>query len=187
MERPQLKLDQEMREIPTDAGHLNRFIEYHRRRLYEVYDPVRFVRSVGKLGSYLRIANKLDDAEKVLQKAMDLIEDHDLGVTLQVRVKLQIARVLQWRRDFKGSSEALSELLKICERDPKARGYLDFVWHQAGKNFYEQERFVDALRAFETAMNLRRKRQASPRLLASSRFAIIRTKRRLLLGPATHS
>jgi tetratricopeptide (TPR) repeat protein len=184
MDRPSIHLDSELRELPSDRNHLNTYIELLHRRLHSQYDPAKHVLRLGELGALLRIAGRLDEAEEMVTKALAVARDADVGIQCEIHQRLRLAQIWNTRREFSRASREFTKLISVCETDSRLAGLRDFAWQCAGKSFFDQGRYAEALVSFEWALALREERGAPLGLIEASRKAIARTTERMDYRPA---
>lgn len=171
--------DENLREIPSDPKGLRQVIEELAQSLLITIDPKKRVSILGEMGVHLRSLDDLEEAERSLLEALEIIKHHQLGIQREIQQKIRLAHVLQWKRNFKGSDALFGEIIEVCRSNSDAAIYLDFALQHAGKNFFDQHRFKEALFLFEETLALRLKRQAPQDQINSTSLAIERTKAHL--------
>lgn len=140
---------------------------------------VERAKSLGKIGACLRILGKLHEAETHLLKAIWLLKGNSAPLTLILTEEIRLAHVYQWQKNFSKSNEMFEKILQKCSTNEELVDLLDFVLQHAGKNYFDQNRYQDALAAFEKALEIRLSRSSSPELIESSRKAVEVTRQRL--------
>lgn len=174
--RLEKSFDENLRDIPLDPIGLRSFIGELRQALVKTNEPKKRVSFLGQIGVHLRSLGDLEEAQKYLLEALEIIRENELGIRLEVQQKIRLAHVLQWMRDFKQSDDLFRQIVAVCRSNDEARVYLDFALQHAGKNFFDQHRFDEALILFEEAMQLRVKRKAPQDQIDSAALAIKKTK-----------
>ena len=152
------RFDENLREVPEDADAFKAHIKSLEHSLKSETDPKQQIRLLGETGTYLRILSELDKAEELLVKALKIISDHKMGLRLEVQQKIRLAHVLQWKKDFKQSDQIFLETLQICRTHADVESYLPFALQHMGKNYFDQNRLMEALRCFEEALKIRKKK-----------------------------
>ena len=174
--KPEVEFDQDLREVAKEPAVVRAHIELLKKSHESATDIQKRVALLGELGVWLRVLGELDEAEAKLWEALKLIGDHALGVRLRTQQQIRLAHVLQWKKAFAQSDALFADIVARCEQSPELADYLDFALQHAGKNFFDQKRFQEALAFFERALVLRKKRAAPRDQIASTEFAIARTR-----------
>ncbi|HMN68827.1 MAG TPA: tetratricopeptide repeat protein [Bdellovibrionales bacterium] len=178
--KPRFLVDEiTLREIPEDPDHLRDYIGELERRLEGEADVAERARLLGEVGAWLRVAGRLELAEERVREALKLAPQVSLGIAFEVQQKIRLGHILQWRREFALSDGLFKEAIAVCEKDTGARSFLDFAYQHAGKNFFDQGRFPEAVDMFGRALELRKKRKAPRELITSSKRGLKAAKRKL--------
>jgi hypothetical protein len=85
---------------------------------------------------------------------------------LLTHVRIRVAHVLQWRREF----EAADRLFMLADSPDLPDRLRGFVHQHAGKCAFDQGRYIEACNHFERALELRR--DDDPGLIASTELAL---------------
>ena len=173
--RLECTFDQNLREFPCDPALFRECVNELQELLESSSDPQKQVSLLGEIGVHYRILNNLQDAENSILKALKIIENYKLGIKLEIQQKIRLAHVIQWKKNFEKSDKMYLEIIATCRSNIEAAMYLDFALQHAGKNFFDQNRFVEALNVFNEALGLRLQRQASKEQIESTALAIKRT------------
>ncbi len=174
--RLEIKFDENLWDIPCDPNGLKEYTNELRQKLKSSITPIERVRTLGELGTYLRSLNDLVSAQNYLLEALELTKNNHLGIKLEVQQNIRLAHVLQWQKRYNESDFLFNKIISACRINSEANLYLDFALQHAGKNLFDQSRFSEALLCFEEAMKLRIQRNAPEDQIASTNFAINRTK-----------
>lgn len=177
--------DENLRDVPKDPEGLKAYTVELEESLKTVTDPRARVRILGPLGVHLRTLLLLNSAEEKLTEALRLVQNHRLGIQMEVVQKIRLGHVLQWKKDFKGSDEIFNEILQICRSNKEAKEYLDFALQHAGKNLFDQNKYSEALILFEKALVVRQQKNSPQDQIDSTLQAIQVTKTRLSLPSST--
>jgi len=175
MKKPEFYLDLNLRFRPQDLAHLNEYIHYQQEHLKTLSDPKELVRAMGELGVNLRSADRFDEAEKILLKALEIVNEKNLGLSQEVQQKIRLAHVYQEQKRFSESDHLFQECLKLCHQE-KLDHYLPFVIQHHGKNLFDQHRYAEALKFFEQALQLRVQNKVPQDQIESTERAIERTR-----------
>ena len=167
--------DENLREVPLDPAAMEHKIS-DLKAAAESESMKERAAALGEMGIYLRILNRLEEAEEAIDEALLLVLKHALGPRMEVQQQLRLAHVYQWQKRFNLSTRIFKEMTLYCMTEPGLTDLLDFVWQHSGKNLFDQKMYAEALRAFKKALELRVKRGAPEDLLASSRIAVQRTE-----------
>jgi len=170
--------ERSLREKPQIPSEVRDYIAYLESQLLGAVDPMKQVSLLGEIGSYLRILEDLTLAEEKIQLAMNLIETHKLGAQVEIQQKIRLAHIYQWKQDFEKSNTLFNEIIAFCRESSEAQKYLHFALQHAGKNFFDQQRYAEALTCFIEALKIRRERNAPLDQIESTKRAIEETKRR---------
>ena len=84
-----------LREVPDDSRLMALFVEANKSEVDNIKEPIERVKILGEIGSYSRMLENFDEAEEFLDKAMVLIDEHDLGIKLWVQNGIRLAH-LSW-------------------------------------------------------------------------------------------
>lgn len=181
MNRPQLGFDERtLRETVTDSSAVLSYIAWLEDRLAGEKDRGKQVSLHGEVAVYLRALGKLKRAQMKLELALKLIAQYGLGIKREAQQKIRLAHVFQWQRDFQRSDALYAECLQICRERGEARVYLPFALQHAGKNFFDQEKYLDALAYFTEALQIRKDSSAPADQIESTKTAIRQTEIRRL-------
>lgn len=172
--------DESLREVPSDPKGLRQYTDELVQSLASVTDPKKQVSILGELGVHLRSLEDLDRAQEVLLEALNIIKDHQLGIKREIQQKIRLGHVLQWKKSFTESDALFDEVVSACRTSGDLGEYIAFALQHAGKNFFDQGRFAEALSYFEEAMTIRLTQKAPQDQIDSTLLAIERTK--ALLG-----
>jgi tetratricopeptide (TPR) repeat protein len=142
-------------------------------------DPVERARALGEVGVYLRISRQLEESQRCLEESLRLLRLYAPNPAALAMAELRLAHLHQWKGAFERSDQLFGDLLARCADNEALRPIADFVWQHAGKNHFDQRRFVPALLAFETALKLRRERQAPADQIESTELALRAVKRKM--------
>lgn len=179
MKRPEFYLDENLRFRPGDLAHLNEYIQYQHEQLKALHDPKELVRVMGELGVNLRSADRFEEAESYLKKALEIVKEKNLGAAFEVQQKIRLAHVFQEQKRFSESNQLFQECLDLCLAE-NLDHYYPFALQHQGKNMFDQKRYAEALKYFEEALSLRRRGNVPQDQIESSLRAIERTKELLL-------
>ncbi len=171
--------DENLRDVPCDPVGLKEYVDELEQNLKTTSENIERVRILGQIGVHLRSLGELDLAEEKIQRALEIIKNHELGIKWEIQQKIRLAHVLQWKRLFEQSNMLFDEILSVCRTNTEAGVYLDFALQHAGKNIFDQARYQEALLYFEEALQLRIHRCAPADQLASTEQAIERIKNTL--------
>lgn len=169
-----------LHDIPENELELREYVIDLQTQLMSATDIEKQVSLLGEIGVYFRSLGELEQAEASLQKALDLINTHRLGIRRQVQQMLRLAHVFQWQKKFKKSDELFQQTLAICQQQSEAGVYLDFAYQHMGKNFFDQQRWAEAIHCFENALQIRIGKKAPEDQIESSRQSLATAKSRLL-------
>jgi tetratricopeptide (TPR) repeat protein len=165
--------DERLREIPSDRAEVERAIEWITGELLlEQQIPQQRAALLGLRGVYRRILGDLDRAESDLVEAVAIAEQIGIAALITV-MRLRLAHVYQWRKDFKRSNEMFEREIERCMADPELSSFLHFAYQHAGKNLFDQNDLPGARRNFQAALELRRKK-GDRKLIDSSLAALAR-------------
>ncbi|MES2963455.1 MAG: tetratricopeptide repeat protein [Bdellovibrionota bacterium] len=178
---PVYKFDERLREIPESKAAYDAYLSHLEKQLAIETRPAEKASLLGDLGVQLRCDNRLDEAETALREALKIITTDRLGTRRQVQQNLRLANVLQWQGKFDESTPLFDETLATCRGIAEALPYLDFALHHSGKNLFDQGKWADALKRFEEALTIRKRREAPADQIQSTEQAISETKKRLLV------
>jgi tetratricopeptide (TPR) repeat protein len=172
--------DENLRERPSDPVGLREYTKELVQALEGESDPKKRVSLLGELGVHLRSLEDLDDAEKSLLEALQIIKENNLGIGREVQQKIRLAHVYQWKKSFKISDALFTEVIEVCRANSEVSRYLAFALQHSGKNQFDQGKLREALSLFEEALVIRMKENAPEDQLESTKLAVRRTK--VLLG-----
>ena len=140
--------------------------------------PSPILNRIHNLSSFQKIIRELDEALELIETAMALIEQYDLGPRQFVVQSLRWADILRYRSEFGEAEEIFRGLVEVCQQVKEVREYEDFVYQHLGKLNFDLEDFEEASKFFKKALNIRRKK-GDVSLIESTELAILRTKERL--------
>lgn len=175
MKKPEFYLDINLRFRPQDLAHLNEYIQFQHDHLKTLHEPRELVRAMGELGVNLRSADRFDEAELILKKALEIIAEKNLGAASELQQKIRLAHVYQEQKNFTESNQLFQECLELSQRED-LKYYEPFALQHQGKNLFDQKRYAEALKHFEKALKLRFETKAPQDQIDSTKQAIERTK-----------
>ena len=165
--------DDQLREITSDRAEVERAVDWITTELTgEQETPQQRAALLGLRGVYQRILGKLADAERDLTEAVGIAEQVGLAPLATV-MRLRLAHVYQWMKDFTRSTAMFNREIERCLADPELLSFLDFAYQHAGKNLFDQGDFSGARRHFQAALDLRRGK-GDQKLMDSSSTALAR-------------
>lgn len=176
MQIPEYSFDQNLREVLKDPAHAQKYVAFLRSQFKDA-DVDAQIQILGKLGVWLRLLDKLIEAEAALQAALNRAK----GLTVRTPLKIQFAHVLQWQRRYFDADEIFRKVIESCETEDEAKPFLDFAWQHYGQSLFDQGKYKDALEAFSKANELRNQKDVSEELKQTTSHAIAETQRRLLI------
>jgi len=165
----------DLREVPDNSKDISKYILEKNKELKILDEPKERVKVLGEIGSYSRILENLDEAEKYLNEAMSLIEEHDLGIKLWVQNGIRLAHLYQWQGRYEIAEQMFYDIEEMCEVKKDVSSYLHFVIQHIGKFNFQVGSFDEALECFEEALALR-ENLGDQSLIDSSKYAITMTK-----------
>lgn len=168
----------QLRDVPENPKDMLNYILEEKEKLKSIKEPKKRVEVLGKIGSFARMLEELDDAEAFLGEALELINEHDLGVRLWVANGIRLAHVYQWMRAFDIAEEMFFNIVEMCDEKKEVSEYLNFALQHFGKFYFDLGEYEEALEYFEEAMELR-KTIGDDSLIKSTQFAIDVTKKHI--------
>ena len=175
-------LDEDLHEVATNPVELREHVRHLESSVFDSMFPSVKVALLGELGVWYRILGDLERAEMFLREALQLVAEHSLDPRFSIQQRIRLGTVLQWQRRFNQSNALFAELLDECAALPDAELYLAFALQHAGKNFFDQSRFQEALDCFESAQEIRSALNAPRDQLESTELALRLTRARLGLN-----
>ena len=121
--------DERERDVPDDPEQMGKGVAWLWTRARDLRLPAGDrIRYAGVAGSCARTLGRLDLAERLLKYALKLaIRQEDVRAI--AANTLRYAQVIQWRRDFTGSTALFNQALALVQSSPDAADLEDFV-HQ---------------------------------------------------------
>lgn len=165
------RFDQNLRDVPVDLAGWMQSIE-------ELKKQPETIDTLAIIGVKLRTAEKLDEAEVYLKKALSL--SHEQKIVKKIFQNLiRLAHVYQWKKDFTQAKALFTEahsLMNTNEIHPQ----LIASYHQHfGKFYFDQNCYLLALCEFELAKKIRVNENSPQDQLDSTQFAIDVTKNKI--------
>jgi tetratricopeptide (TPR) repeat protein len=170
--RLERKTNEHLRDVPCNPEGLKQYVSELSETLKNSKDVKFQVKILGEMGVHLRSLNELDLAKNKLNEALKLIRSNQLGIKLEIQQKIRFGHVLQWQGLFNESNILFESIISVCRTDKEVEVYLDFALQHSGKNFFEQKKYLEALKQFEEALSLRLKRNAPLDQIESTKLAI---------------
>lgn len=185
--KPEFILNKNLRFIPKDPAALKAYVEKLRFKLGGAQDIGETVSLLGEIGSYLRSLNLFDQAEESISKALQLIALNEMGLRREIQNKIRLAHVFQDKKDFKQSSLIFREVVSSCRTDSDVAPLLHFALQHAGKNYFDQGQYQNALEYFEETLKLRTESSAPSDQIESTLSAISRVREVMDETPQTET
>ncbi len=175
----------DLREVPKNPNHVFAYckqgiewITQEMQKPEEQWDIENLVKMMGKLAAFLKMIRELESASELIETALALIEQYELGLTDFVVQSLRWADILRYREDYTRAEQIFAEVLELCEEEPSVAAYKDFALQHLGKLYFDLEQYDLALGFFRKALEIRhQKKDAS--LLESTELAIATTQVKL--------
>lgn len=168
--------DEDLRDVPTYPSDLLKHVEKLQQEYKFLKNPTDQIRVLGELGVYLRQLMKLDESERILEQALQLVNQYQLGIKLEAQQKIRLAHVFQWKKDFIKSTQMFSNIIEFCRNNTELNVYYTFALQHAGKNLFDQGQFKEALLHFNEALSLRIKNNYPQDQIDSTKLAIKGTR-----------
>ncbi|MDH5265690.1 MAG: tetratricopeptide repeat protein [Betaproteobacteria bacterium] len=152
------RLDGRLHEIPVDPGAFAAEAERLTDAIRATHSqPRELLAALGKAASVLRIAGRLEEAQRAASAAVaiaDLLGDRRAAFENQLR----LAHAMQWQGQFTLSTPLLDLLVAQARSMGEFRDLLDTALHHAGLDLFDQNRHGEAARCFREALALREAR-----------------------------
>lgn len=168
-------------EVPEDSKSVYNFCQSCMAWLEEEldqpetqWDVKSIVQVLGKTAAYMKMIRELDEALRLIETSLSLIEQHDLGPRSFVAQSLRWADILRYRGEFGEAEQIIEGVLDMCEKLEKVSFYKDFALQHLGKLNFDLGEYEIALVYFEKALVLR-KIKGDQELIESTNFAISMT------------
>lgn len=171
--------DRNLQEVLTCPRDVEIHVEKSLIQLKTIFEPFARAKALGQVGVFLRQLRRLDEAEFCLREAIQLGRAHGLREVFVLTQEIRLAHVVQWKLDFEKSSRYFDDILERIEKKESLKALLDFAYQHAGKNYFDQKMYAEALTAFERALDIRHNKKAAQELIESSLMSITETQRRL--------
>ncbi len=172
-------------EIPEDPSSMSDYCQQNMLWLEKAmklpekdWDVQQIVTVLGRTAAFLKILRDLDGALELIETALALIEQYDLGPKQFVIQSLRWADILRYRSEFGEAEEVFEEILEVCKKIKVVSDYKDFAYQHLGKLNFDLEDYDLALDYFEKALKLRKKK-GDPALIESTELAISLTQKKL--------
>jgi tetratricopeptide (TPR) repeat protein len=173
--------DSNLRDVPDSPqdveGEINR-LSTQLEASVPPLPPQARIRVLGLLGHYCRLLNRLDDAERHLQQALDLARPQGARTSVLVN-SLRLAHVYQWQDRFDLAEPIFLDAIRQCEAPgSELAEYLDYAIQHYGKCLFEMARYREAEVCFAKALEIRRAK-GDDELIASTQWALDVVRARL--------
>ncbi len=117
--RTQTTFDENLRSIPVDPQGLREYTKELLQGLRSDLELRKRVSILGEAAVHLRILGDLNDAEKMLKEALEIIKNQQLGIKIEIQQELRLAHVLQDQKKFQHSDELLKSVFLFADPMPK--------------------------------------------------------------------
>lgn len=167
--------DSNLRDIPNAPDDMRAHVAALEAQLaYPALAADERLRILGTIGVYSRMLNDLNKAEAALIAALALTEPNN-NANSYIANRLRLAHVYQWQSRFPEADAIFIDVITRCRANPDLEPYLDFAYQHYGKSLFDQQRYAEAERAFNSALILRQSKD-DPALLESTQFALETTR-----------
>ncbi|MEM9923789.1 MAG: tetratricopeptide repeat protein [Cyanobacteria bacterium P01_D01_bin.50] len=153
-------------------------INFLNSQLNNNLDVSQKLQIIGLIGVYSRILCDFGTAHIFLSEAIILSQQCD-DKKSQLSNQIRLAHLYQWERNYAASDEIFSDAISICDNHPQLKSYLDFAYQHAGKNKFDQGKYIDAEDFFQKALQLRLVKN-NQELIESTQLALQTVRQRLL-------
>ena len=166
--------DSDLRDIPNSPQEMGAYVGSLEAQLLDNPPTDVRLRLLGTIGVYARMLGDLDKAEQSLLAALT-IASPATNPHSHLANSLRLAHVYQWQRRFTEADAIFIDSIARCRANPDLHSYLDFAYQHYGKSLFDQGRFADAERAFNSALVLRQDK-GDAILAESTRYALETTR-----------
>jgi tetratricopeptide (TPR) repeat protein len=163
-------IDDDLREVPDAPDDMRAAVTAWIAVYQANRDDRERLNLAGQIGTYARMLRDLDTAAEYLAQAVKLADS--LGdARAHVINRIRLAHVYQWHGDYPLSTSMFTAIVTQVMTEPALFDLRDFAYQHAGKNYYDQERYADAILCFAHALVLRQQK-GDAELIASSEQAL---------------
>lgn len=166
--------DSNLRDIPNSPDDMRAHLAELDTELGANPPPEAQLRLLGTIGVYARMLGELTKAEHSLLAALTLAQRSN-NRSSYVANSLRLAHVLQWQERFEEADAIFTSIIKLCRANKELEHYLDFAYQHYGKSLFDQKRYAEAERAFNSALMLRQGKDDAE-LTESTQFALETTR-----------
>ena len=147
--------DENLREVPNNPHEMALALK-HLITEFERLEPKgeERIKQLGQIGSYARILKQFEIAEAAINEALNLCKSNG-DAPREVVNLIRLAHIYQWQGQYSESNRLFSLLLERTRSELEAFYLEDFVLQHTGKNYFEQQRYAEALELFERALEIR--------------------------------
>lgn len=163
-------IDNDLREVPDAPDDMRTAVSAWIAAYQASRDDRERLTLAGQIGTYARMLRDLDTAAEYLTQAVKLADA--LGdARAHVINRIRLAHVYQWHGDYPLSTSMFTAIVTQVMTEPALFDLRDFSYQHAGKNYFDQERYADAILCFAHALVLRQQK-GDAELIASSEQAL---------------
>lgn len=163
------KFDENLHEVLECSEDVKKYVQLLLEEVRISEDSKEKARLLSMAGVYFRLLKDFPRSLECLENAMRLNDS--------VSNRIRLGHTYQWKKDFNRSNLIFEKLLQDVESGEET--LLDYVYQHAGKNYFDQARYEEALNLFERALEIRISKNVADELIDSSRLSVKTTKSRL--------
>lgn len=175
---PTFHFDLDLREIPDDIDKWKTSAVLLQETMDLTDSSTEYLLLLEHLGFVLRVLGRLEEAETKLKEAVDLSSDHPNPWKL-VQNMMRLAHVYQWQKKFKEADRIFNEIKKLMKSTQQPDGIKGSFHQHYGKLLFDQQKYKEAQEQFSKALEIREGIKAPQDQIASSRFALDQTLKRM--------
>lgn len=166
--------DSNLRDIPNNPDDMKAQVDALESQLASTDAAEDQLSILGTIGVYARMLDDLTKAEHTLLAALTIAQRTN-NRSSYVANSLRLANVLQWQTRFTEADAIFTSIINLCRTDSNLAHYLDFAYQHYGKSLFDQQRYAEAERAFNSALMLRQGKDDQS-LIDSTQFALETTR-----------
>lgn len=170
-------IDDDLKEVPNNFTDMLKGIEMYKEIVNGEADIHVKGKMLSKLGFYYNTVEMYDESEKNLLNAIMIFNINNDAVNTII-AEIRLSRTFQNKGKLTDALNILTKLENTVDEDFGLEDYRDFIYQHKGKVLYDMEKYDDAIKYFNSAMKIRKKKD-NGELISSTQQAIDAVKKKV--------
>jgi tetratricopeptide (TPR) repeat protein len=177
--------DDELKATPNNRSDMSVFVKIEKEVIEKTdiqslssKDSSLFLSRLGNLANFLKILRRNEEADQIYGLINELIKRFNLGEKTKFVNKLRWADNYRYLGRFDIAETWFEDCFQEIRNDKSLSRYMDFYLQHLGKVYFDQKKYVNALKLFSRALRIRQKK-GDQELISSTVQALKATRSKI--------